>query len=107
MESKSLRLGIISALSPIPLFVFTALWCWMWYFGIGIELLHYEIIPEWILLISVLPLSVSPLLGLVGTVYGIITIREKLSFLGVILSLLCLLENCALLYGIIYLGSRF
>ena len=77
MKSKSLRLGIISALSPIPLFVFTALWCWMWYFGIGIELLHYEIIPEWILLISVLPLSVSPLLGLVGTACGIVTIRER------------------------------
>lgn len=107
MKSKSLRLGLLSALSPLPLFVLTALWFWMWCFGIGMEILHYEIIPEWILVISALPLSISPLLGLVGTVCGIIKIREKFSWLGVVLPLVCLVENFLLIYGIYYLGSRF
>ena len=107
MKNYSLTLGLISVLSPVPLLVFTALWCWMWVFGVGMGLLSYEIVPEWILLISVLPLSVSPLLELVGTACGIVTIRERHSLLGIVLSLLCLAENFVLIYGIYYLGSRF
>ena len=107
MKNKSLTLGLISVLSPAPFFVLTALWFWMWFFGIGMGFLNYEIVPEWILMISVLPLFVSPLLGLIGTVLGIVTIREKYSLLGIILSLLCIVENFVLIYGIYYLGSRF
>ena len=107
MKIHPLVTGIVSFLSPIPMFVFTVLWSWGWFFGIGMGMLNYTTVPPWMTVIVLLPLLISPLLGIVGVVHGIIKIREKLSWLGVVLSVLCLMENFALIYGLCYLGSRF
>ena len=107
MKNKSISFGILAATSPIPLLIMTVLWFWLWSFGIGMGLLNYDTIPEWILIISMLPLLISPLLGTVGTIYGIINIREGASILGIILSIICLAENFVLIYGMYYLGSVF
>ena len=107
MKIKPIISGIIAAISPIPLLIFTVLWFWICSFGIGMGLLQYETIPEWILIISLLPLLISPLLGISGIIHGFIKRKESLAWLGILLSISCLVENFILIYGIIYLGSRF
>ena len=107
MKSKSLTIGLIAAASPIPLIVFTALWSWLWFFGIGMEVLNYNTMPVWILICSLLPMLVSPVLGVYGIVYGCTKIKEKHSLICVILSVLGLIENFLLFFGIYYLGSTF
>ena len=107
MKNRPIASGIIAVASPIPLLIFTALWSWIWGFGIGMGLLQYENIPPWISIISSLPLLISPLMGVAGIIHGSIKIKEKLAWLGIILSTVCLIENFGLIYGILYLGSRF
>lgn len=107
MKNKPWISGIIAAASPFPFFVFTVLWSWYWGFGIGIGLLHYDQIPQWILTISLLPLWISPLLGIGGIVHSFIKIKEKKAWLGIVLSVVGLVENFLLIFGMAYLGSRY
>ena len=106
MKNKSLSMGIVAFISPVPLLAITAIWCLIWSLGIGIGLLNYETVPIWILTISVIPIFISPTLGLIGTIRGIKS-KEKLSWLGTALSILGLSENAVLIYCIYYLGSNF
>ncbi|MBE6670617.1 MAG: hypothetical protein E7593_00270 [Ruminococcaceae bacterium] len=107
MKNKPFITGIISIVSPIPMFIFTILWCWVWFFGIGIGLLNYDTVPQWILVLSLLPLLISPILCLTGIFYGIVKIKARKAVLGIFLSVAGLLENFILIYGMYYLGSRF
>lgn len=107
MKNKPIITGIIAIASPIPMFIFTILWDWTWFFGIGMGLLNYDTIPQWITIFSLSPLLISPLIGLLGIIHGTIKIKTKNAWLGILLSGLGLLENLALIYGIYYLGSRF
>ena len=74
---------------------------------IGMGLLQYDTIPQWISEISLLPIWISPLLGIIGIIHGVIKIKEKRSGLGIVLSAMCLVENFVILYGAIYLASRY
>lgn len=107
MKHKPLVFGILAAISPVPMFIFTVLWCWALFFGIGMGLLGYDTVPQWILFCGPLPLLVSPGLGILGTVYGCIHIKQKHAWPGICLSVIGLIENFLLIYGICYLGSRF
>ena len=104
---RPINFGIISAFSPIPMFIFSVLWSWTCAFGIGMGLLNYDYIPNWILVVSLLPMCFSPILGLSGIVFGIVKIKDKLSWLGIILSAICLLENLLIFDIIYYLGGNF
>ena len=46
-------------------------------------------------------------MGIGGIVHGIIMIKEKMSYLGIILSFVCLVENFLLIYGFVYHISIF
>ena len=107
MKNKPFITGIIAIASPIPLSIFTVLWSWLWFFGIGIGLLNYSNVPEWILNVGLLPLIISPVLGILGIVHGFLKIKHKLAWLGIVLSVVGLIENCLLIYGMYYIGSRF
>ena len=107
MKNKPMISGLIAVGSPIPLLFLTMLWYCIWVFPIGMGLFRYDSIPDWIMVVSLLPLCISPLLGVFGIVHGIIKIKEKLSWLGITLSMICLIENFILIYGIGYIGSRF
>lgn len=101
-EMKPLTLGIFAALSPVPGVMLTSFWGMILVFPIGMELLQYETIPVWIGIISLLPLLISPLLGIFGIIHGAKKSKEKHARLGIVLSVLCLIENIVLLYGIYY-----
>lgn len=107
MKSKPFVTGVLAVASPLPGFFLTMLWCWSCCFGIGMGLLNYDTIPEWLLIVSLLPLFISPLLGLLGIIHGIVKIRSKKAWLGILLSVIGLFENFILIYGIGYLGSRY
>ena len=107
MKNRPIVTGIIAVASPIPLVFFTILWCWVWFFIIGIGLLNYDIVPQWILIFSLLPLLISPIICLLGIVHGLVKIQAKKAWLGILLSAMGLLENFILIYGMYYLGSRF
>ena len=107
MRNKPITIGIIAMVSPVPLFVFTVIWCWILFFGIGIGVLHYDTVPLWMQIVGLLPLLISPALGIGGMIHGFIKFKEKLAWLGILLSVLCLVENCLLIYGMYYIGSRF
>ena len=107
MKNKPIVTGIIAVASPGPLFVFTVLWSWIWGFGIGLGLLNYDTIPMWIADVGLAPLLISPALCLLGIVHGALKIKLKRAWLGIVLSVLGLIENCILFFGMIYLGSRF
>lgn len=99
--------GIISVVSPIPMMVFTVLWSWVLFFGIGMGLLGYDTIPGWILVLSILPMGISPAFSLFGIVYGIVKRKERYSILCILLSALGVLINAALICGILYLGATY
>lgn len=107
MKRNSLVIGIIAVASPIPLALFTVLWDWLLAFGIGMGLLNYDTVPQWILICSLLPLLISPGLGILGIVHGCIQRKQKRAWLGILLSVLCLIENFLLIYGMCYIGSRY
>lgn len=106
-KRKPWSLGLIAVLSPIPGLILTSMWSLLVGVGLGIELLHYSTIPDWLLVITLLPLLISPSLGLAGIVRGIIRRKERLAWLEILLSVLGLVENGVVLYGGLYLGSRF
>jgi len=93
MKNKPLVTGIIAVVSPVPLIVFTVLWSWIWGFGIGMGLLNYDTIPQWILICSLLPLFISPTFCLLGLVHGVIKIKLKRAWIGILLSVLGLIKT--------------
>lgn len=107
MKSKSLKLGIIAVASPIPLFLITCLWALFVFFVIGIGVLHHEPTTtfDWLLVVSLLPLLISPLMCCAFIVRGIVKRKEHMSWLCILLSVAGLAENALLLMGICYLGS--
>ena len=107
MKNTPVEAGIIAIASPLPLFFCMVFWSWVWFFGIGIGMLNYETVPQWILVISLLPLAVSPAIGILGVVHGFVKLRQKYAWLGIILSIIGLIENFLLIYGMGYIGSRF
>ena len=107
MKNKPIVTGIIAAASPIPLYNFTIFWCLVWFLGIGVGLLNYDAIPQWMVVCALLPWLISPSLGLLGIVHGVIKIKTKRAWLGVLLSVIGLSENFILIYVSYYLGSRF
>ena len=107
MKNRPIVTGIIAVASPIPLIIFTIIWCWLWYFGVGMGLLNYDNVPQWILIFSLLPLFISPIIGSLGIIHGFVKIQTKKAWLGILLSVVGLLENFILIYGMYYLGSRF
>lgn len=93
--------------SPFLMYFFTLIWSWMFGIGFGIEILGYSTIPNWILIICLLPLSFSPLIDIFGIILGIVKIKERHSILCIILSVLGLIINFALIFGTGYIGSRY
>ena len=104
MKNRPYITGIIAVASPGPMFIFTIFWCWIWSFGIGLGILHYDKIPDWILFIGLLPLWISPLLGIAGLIHSVAKCKTKLAWLGILLSAMGLLENLLMLCGILYLS---
>ena len=107
MKNRPIITGIIAVASPIPMVIFTVIWSWVWAFGIGMGLLNYDTVPPWILTVSLLPLLISPIFGLLGIIHGIVKIQTRKAWLGILLSVMGLLENFILIFGMGYIGSRF
>lgn len=107
MKQRAFMLGLFSFLSPVPLAIATILWDWTLSFGIGMGLLGYDYIPDWISFAGLAPLLISPLLGLAGIVYGICKRKEKLAWLGILLSVLCIVANALMIFAMGYIGSRY
>ena len=107
MKNRPLITGIISVASPIPMFIFTIFWSWIWCFMIGMGLLNYDTIPDWISICSFFPLAISPILCLMGIVHGLIKVKQKLAWLGVLFSVVGLVKNFLLFCVMFYIGSRY
>lgn len=107
MDHKNLTRGIIAVFSPFPLLLFTCFWSLIVCFGFGMDILKYETIPGWLLVVSLIPLLISPIICCVFLVLGIINRKKRYSRFCIILSVIGLIENAALLFGMEYLGSRY
>lgn len=98
-----LLFGIYAALTAIPLFIIFSLSASAIVIFI-ISLFGYPQAPTW-LLITLLPLLLNPTMGILGIVYGIIKIRTRYAWLGIVFSLVCLAENALLLQLMLYIGK--
>ena len=107
MKIKPIDSGIVAVASPIPMFILTVLWSWIWILLIGIGILNYNTIPDWLMTVSLLPLSISPAFCVAGIIHGIVKMKEKHTWTGIGLSIAGLIENFVLIFGMGYLGSRF
>ena len=107
IKNKAIFWGLISVLSPIPLTILSFFWDWIWCFGIVMGPLGYERIPDWALILGTAPLLISPVIGYFGIVYGICHYRQRLAWLGILLSFLGVVVNGLLIFGILYTGSQF
>ena len=92
MKRSALSVGLMCIAWIIPLQVVFWLYCWLLILsGVGLLFLGE---PSSILnVILVLPLFISPLMGIWGTVYGIIRRKEPKAWLGILLSLLTVAIN--------------
>lgn len=104
MKMKAVTAGVICAVSPVPLFLFTVFWSQV---CLALGFMIWDTVPDWLLCVALMPLAVSPLMGIGGIVYGVVRRKELLAWLGVLLSSLSLVMNAALWYGMYYVGSRF
>ena len=102
-----LTVAIVAIASPLPMIFVTSMWSLLFGVGFGISVLRYSTIPDWMLYLCLLPLSFSPLFDVFGIILGIVKIKERHSKLCIILSVLGLLMNFALIFGIGYIGSRY
>lgn len=108
MKNTPVEAGRFAAFSPLPMFFVTVLWCWFVLFGLYMGVFGMDVpIPNWVVILGVLPYVFSPLLGLLGIIHGILKRKEKRAWLGILLSALCLIENFLLFYGMGYIGSRY
>ena len=106
MKNKPIITGIIAIVSPLPMVFFTMFWG-LCIIAIGISSFNYHTVPQWMLILSLFPLLISPAIGLWGVIHGIIKIKKPNAAWGIILSVIGLLENFLLIYGMYFLGSRF
>ncbi len=107
MKNTPVEAGIVAVASPFPLFFCTVLWSWLLVFVIWMTIFNFSVIPNWLLICSLLPLFISPGLGVIGIIHGIVKIKEKHAWIGILLSVLGLAENFLLIYCMGYIGSRF
>ena len=107
MKNTPVEAGIVAIASPVPLFFCTVPWCWILVFVIGMTIFDFNVIPNWLLTFSLLPLFISPALGVIGIIHGIVKLKGKHAWIGILLSVLGLAENFLLIYCMGYLGSRF
>ena len=77
MKNNPIVTGFIAFFSPIPMVIFTIIWSWVWFFGIGIGLLNYDTVPQWMLVVTLLPLFISPILGVLGIIHSMVKIKTK------------------------------
>ncbi len=100
-------LGILAAATPIPLFFATVFWSWFWFFGIWLQVSPEAATPLWFEIFLLLPLFVSPVLGILGVISGIRNFKNKDAREGLLWSIAGLAENALILYGMYYLGTHF
>ena len=103
MKNTPLEAGIFAALSPLPMF-------WVSVFvttivgGIGFALLGASIAVKMFDYIPLVVFLLSPTLGVLGIIHSLMKIREKKALLGLLLSILCIVENALMFWGMYYLG---
>ena len=102
-----LVVALIAVISPFAMWIVTMFWSVLLGLGLGVSILGYSSIPDWMTFICLLPLSFSPLFDVYGIVLGIVKSKERYSKLCVILSTLGLLINAALLIFAGFVGSRY
>ena len=107
MKKKPRSTGILAVASPVPCLILTTLWFWLWYFGIGGGIMNLDPIPDWISLVGMIPLAISPIFCLVGIIHGLVKIKKRTAGLGILLSVIGLIENAIIIYGIVLVGSSF
>lgn len=109
MKSKAYSLGKVCAISSIPFFFLSAFLSYIIiaFFGVRFEAMGHDTIPQWLVNICFSPVLFSPLLCVIGVVYGMIKRHEPHAKLGIILSFIGAAENILLFYGLNYIGSRF
>lgn len=106
-DSHILIAAVVAIASPLPMIFVTSMWSLLFGVGFGISVLGYSTIPDWMLYLCLLPLIFSPLFDVFGIILGIVKIKEQHSILCIILSVLGLLMNFALIFGMGYIGSRY
>lgn len=99
--------GIVAFASPLPGFFLTLIFSWTFGIGLGIGMLGLPNIPAWLMYFSLSPLLISPTLGVLGIIHGFIKIKEKWAWLGIVFSVISLIANFVLIYGLMYIGSRY
>lgn len=108
MKNTPVEAGRFAAFSPLPMFFVAMGWGMFFFFYIYLGIFPAEATPPvWALVVSLLPMPLSPLLGVLGIIHGIIKGKEKRAWLGILLSVLCLVENFLLFFGLGYIGSRY
>ena len=109
-KNKSLFLlitGIVAFFSPIIVFVSTCIWSWLTFFGIGMGVLHYETVPEWLVTIGCLPLLIGPLMCCAFFVLNVINRKEDMARVGMLLSAVGAILNVLMIIGMCYIGSKY
>ena len=93
MKNTPLEAGIFALWSPLPLLFLAELWALILILYVCFHLLGLNSVPVWLLLISLLPMLISPLLGILGIIHGFRKRKEPRAWLGILLSFLSLVEN--------------
>lgn len=107
MKNTPLEAGIFAVLSPIPLFLLAEFWAVTTVFGVFIGVLGVDTISGWLLAVSLLPLLLSPALGVISIIHGFKKIKEKQGWSGIVLGVVCLLENAVIFLAVAYLGYNY
>ena len=107
MKNTPVEAGKFALLSALPLLiVYSLCYCFV-FLVIFVGVFGFDTVPEWMLVVSLLPLLTGPLLGVMGIIHSIVKIKEKRAWLGLLLSVLSLIENALLIFGMFYIGSRY
>ena len=113
MRNTPLEAGVFAALSPLPCLFAGVFLVWI-VIGIAFALVsfNYFVIPDVVIetifiFTGFIPFAFSPVLGILGVIHSIIQRKTKGAWLGLLLSVLCLLENTVLFVICGYLGSKY
>ena len=101
MSNRSARLGVWSVLTIFPCFIATVLWSAVLLSCLGVP----EEAPLWMGFLILLPMLISPGIGVAGLITGIRRWKEHHSLLGVALSLLGIAGNILFWYGFYRIAS--
>lgn len=104
MKNKSLITGIIAAATPIPCFIFSILFAWIFFFGLCMGVLGYDTVPMWLEMCSLLPLLISPIFTVFAIIHSLVKIKQKLSWLSLLLSVTGFAQNLGLVLLMIHIG---